>query len=160
VGYTSLAQRHEHLAIALLEEHRKILSPIFLKHGGVTIKTIGDAFLVEFPSALEATKCAREIQEALQIRNRGVEGNEEIRLRIGIHVGDVEHRGGDVYGDSVNIASRIEPLAVPGGICISEQVYDQVRNKIDLRFVSLGPRELKNVELPIEVYRIESPTEN
>ncbi len=159
VGYTSLTQQHEPLAMALLEEHRKILSPIFLKHGGVAIKTIGDAFLVEFASALEATKCARDIQEAVRVRNQGVRGNEEIRLRIGIHIGDVEHRGGDVYGDSVNIASRIEPLAEPGGICISEQVYDQVRNKVDLRFESLGPRELKNVELPVEVYRVELPTD-
>ena len=149
VGYSALAQRNEALALELLEEHRRLLR-IFPRFNGTEIKTIGDAFLVEFPSALEAAQCAIEIQRALAKRNHDVTSDRRIELNIGIHIGDVMHRDGDVYGDGVNIASRIEPLAGAGGICVSMDVERQIRNALEARFEKLGSAELKNIKLPME----------
>src|ERR1700752_2771179 len=126
VGYSALSQRDDNLALELLEEHRQLLREIFPRFHGTEIKTIGDAFLVEFQSALEAAQCALEIQRTLAKRNHDVSPERRIELRIGIHVGDVMHREGDVYGDGVNIASRIQPVAGIGGICISVDVERQV----------------------------------
>ena len=123
VGYSALAQRDDKLALELLEEHRRLLREIFPRFHGTEIKTIGDAFLVEFGSALEAAQCAIEIQRTLAKRNHDVTSDRRIELKIGIHIGDVVHREGDVYGDGVNIASRIEALAGAGGICVSMDVY-------------------------------------
>ncbi|MHB1908459.1 MAG: adenylate/guanylate cyclase domain-containing protein [Nitrososphaerales archaeon] len=155
VGYTSLTERDENLALKLLEEHRRIVRPLISSHNGKEVKTMGDAFLVEFNSSFEATKCALGIQEALYKFNSGRDSKERILLRIGIHLGDVVHSGEDVYGDAVNIASRIEGLAEPGGISISSQVYDSVRNKLqEVKCESLGFKQLKNVKNEIEVFKI------
>src|ERR1700747_3095514 len=159
VGYTALSQRHEALALELLEEHRRILRSIFPRFNGTEIKTIGDAFLVEFQSALEAAQCALEIQRTLAKRNHDVSSERRIELRIGIHVGDVVHREGDVYGDGVNIASRIQPVAGIGGICISVDVERQIHHALDARFEKLAPIELKNVEVPMDLFRIVLPWE-
>jgi len=157
VGFTSLGQENESAALDLLERHRQLLRPLFSKHAGHEIKTIGDAFLVEFGSALEATLCAIDIQSTIHGRN--LERGEKLQVRVGIHVGDVVHQGGDVLGDAVNVASRIEPLAEPGGICVSEQVQGHVKNKISYPLVKLDAQRLKNVREPIDVYRVELPWE-
>ena len=159
VGYSALSQRDEKLAQTLLEEHRRLLREIFPRFRGTEIKTIGDAFLVEFNSALEAAQCAIEIQRALAKRNADAPADRQIELKIGIHIGDVVHRGGDVYGDGVNIASRIEPLAGAGGICVSMDVERQIRNAVETRFEKLAPTELKNISVPMELFRIVLPWE-
>src|SRR6476660_6956172 len=159
VGYTALSQRNEALALELLEEHRRILRSIFPRFNGTEIKTIGDAFLVEFQSALEAAQCALEIQRALAKRNADILPDRRIELRIGIHVGDVVHREGDVYGDGVNVASRIQPVAGVGGICISVDVERQIHHALDARFEKLAPIQLKNVEVPMDLFRIVLPWE-
>ena len=157
VGFTQLSQRNEELALQLLEEYRGILRPVFAKHDGSEIKTIGDGFLVEFVSALEAVRCAFDAQQALHDLNSTGPPERRIQARFGIHVGDVVHRQGDIYGDAVNIASRIEPLAEPGGICISQPVEAQVRNKLAFPITSIGVRTLKNVDSPMEVFKISLP---
>jgi len=157
VGYSALAQRNEALALELLEEHRRLLRPIFPQFNGREVETAGDAFLVEFASALEATRCAVEIQRVLSEYNQVQPDERHIRLRIGIHVGDVVHKDGKVMGDAVNIAARIYPLAPAGGVCVSNAVYEQVRNKLGQGFANLGPAELKNIELPMAIHRVVMP---
>ena len=150
VGYSLLAQEK---AVGLLEEHRRLVRPVFAEHGGREIKTIGDAFLVELNSAVSAVRCAIEIQRLIFEQNMNRTG-ERIQVRIGIDVGEVIHSDHDVYGDAVNAASRIVSLAEPGGICISKRVYDFVWNEVDVQIVKLGPVELKNFKVPVEVYRV------
>ncbi len=159
VGYSALAQRDDKVALELLEEHRRLLREIFPRFHGTEIKTIGDAFLVEFGSALEAAQCAIEIQRTLAKRNHDVTSERRIELKIGIHIGDVVHRGGDVYGDGVNIASRIEQLAGAGGICVSMDVERQIRNALEARFEKFGSADLKNIKLPMDLFRIVLPWE-
>ena len=160
VGYSALAQRDDKLALELLEEHRRLLREIFPRFHGTEIKTIGDAFLVEFGSALEAAQCAIEIQRTLAKRNHDVTPDRRVELKIGIHIGDVVHREGDVYGDGVNIASRIEALAGAGGICVSMDVERQIRNALEARFEKFGSADLKNISLPMDLFRIVLPWES
>ncbi len=155
VGYSAVVYRDEVLAMELLEEHRALLRPLFARHGGREVNTMGDAFLVEFSSALDAVQCALDIERALLERNEAQPEERWIRLRLGVHLGDVVYRNGDVYGDGVNIASRIERLAGRGGICVSRQVYDQVRGRVSGYFISLGIQELRNIPSPVEVLRVE-----
>jgi adenylate cyclase len=157
VGYSALAQRNEALALALLHEHQQVLRPIFAQHGGREVKEIGDGFLVEFASALQAVRCAIAIQTALVQRNAAAAADRRVQVRIGLHLGDVEMRGGDVFGDGVNIAARIEPLADAGGICITGAVFDQVRNKIDEPLEPVRRPEMKNIQVPLDVYRVVLP---
>src|SRR5271157_605305 len=152
VDYTLLAQAR---TMRLLEEHRRLLRPSFARHGGREVKTIGDAFLVEFASAVSAVRCAVEIQRLVSEQNTGKPA-ERIQVRIGIHVGEVIHSENDVYGYVVNVASRIVSLAEPGGICISKQVYDFIWNEVDFQMVKMRPVELKNIKVPTEVYRVVS----
>jgi adenylate cyclase len=159
VGYSALSQRNDKLALELLEEHRQLLREIFPRFHGTEIKTIGDAFLIEFHSALEAAQCAIEIQRTLAKRNHDVTAERRIELKIGLHIGDVVHRDGDVYGDGVNIASRIERLAGAGGICVSMDVERQIRNALEARFEKLAPTELKNISVAMDLFRIVLPWE-
>src|SRR5438309_4248235 len=159
VGYSALAQSDDKLALELLEEHRELLREIFPRFNGTEIKTIGDGFLVEFNSALEAAQCAIEIQRTLAKRNHDVMADRRIELKIGIHIGDVVHRGGDVYGDGVNIASRIEALAGAGGVCVSMDVERQIRNALEAKFEKYSSGQLKNIDLPMDLFRIVLPWE-
>lgn len=157
VGSTSAAQEDETRALKVRQEQQRLLRPIFAAHQGREVKSMGDGFMVEFDSALQGVQCALEIQQALHERNLSASEAGKIRLRIGIHLGDVVHEGDDVVGDSVNIASRIEALAEPGGICITDPVFGQVRNKIPNRLERLEPKMLKNVRFPIDTYRVVLP---
>jgi TolB-like protein/Flp pilus assembly protein TadD len=157
VGYTALGQKNESLSLALVEEQRKLIRPIIARHNGREIKTMGDAFLVEFQSALDAVRCAYDIQRAAREFNFSLPEDRRVHLRAGIHLGDVIESRGDISGDAVNVASRIEPLAEDGGVCISRQVYDHVQNKFELKMTSLGAKSLKNVSTPLEVYKMVMP---
>lgn len=157
VGYTALGQRNEPLSLALVEEQRKLIRPILDRHGGKEIKTIGDAFLVQFPNALDAARCAYDIQRAAREYNFSLPVDRRIHLRIGVHLGDVEESSGDILGDAVNLASRVEPLAEEGGVCLTRQVCDHIQNKFELSLSSLGPKSLKNVSTPVEVFKMIMP---
>jgi len=159
VGYTALGQRNEELSLALAEEQKKLVRPIFSRHNGREIKTMGDAFLIEFPSALDAVRSAYDIQRGVREYNISQPAEQRIHLRIGVHLGDVVESGGDISGDAVNVASRIEPLAEDGGVCLTRQVYDQAKGKLEIPFVSLGAKSLKNVKETVEVYRMAMPWE-
>lgn len=157
VDYTALNQRDEAHALQVLESHNRLLRPFFQRYQGREVKTIGDSFLVEFDSALNAANCAIDIQQSLHEYNVSSRDEWQIKLRIGIHLGDVVHKENDIFGDAVNIASRIEPLADPGGICISGQVFDQIHNKTDYSMRQLGKTELKNVSFQTNIYSVVLP---
>jgi len=157
VGYTLLGQKNESLALSLLEEQRKLVRETLIRHNGREVKTIGDAFLIEFPSALDAVRCAYHIQGKAREHNNPRAEEERVHLRIGIHLGDVVESEGDISGDAVNVASRIGPFAENGGISLRRQVYDQVQNKFDLPLVTLGAKTLKNVATPVELYKVTLP---
>ncbi|UCF10599.1 MAG: adenylate/guanylate cyclase domain-containing protein [Candidatus Bipolaricaulota bacterium] len=156
-GYTKLVARDEQLALELLEEHSNLIRSSIANRSGREIKHMGDSFLVTFPSALQAAQCAVDIQTALVERNAVMPTSRKLWIRIGLHLGDLVHREGDVFGDGVNVLSRIEPLAEVGGIALSRQVYDQIRNQLDLPLESLGERELRNVDDPVELFCIVLP---
>ncbi len=155
-GFTSAAQSDEAGAFRLLREQEELVAPILTAHRGRKVKSMGDGLLIEFPNALDAVECSVDLQRTLHEHNAR-EGARALRVRIGIHLGDVQDQGGDILGDAVNIASRIEPLAEAEGVCLSAQVYDQVRNKVPYHLVSLGKRALKGMHDPVEVYRVAFP---
>ena len=157
VGYSQLMQKNEAAALKLLEKQWEIVEPILQEFGGKRIKTIGDAFYTQFHSVLKALNCALAVQSRLSRYNATRHFEKHINLRIGIHLGDVEIKDGDAYGDGVNIAARIEPLAEPGGIAITEDVHRQVVNKVDHSFKPLGKPTLKNIQQRFEVYRVILP---
>ena len=157
VGYSQQMQKDEENALKLLEKQWEIVEPILNEFGGNRIKTIGDAFYTQFHSVLKALECALEVQRILSSYNATRHFEEHVTLRIGIHLGDIEIKDGDAYGDGVNIAARIEPLAEPGGIAITEDVHRQVVNKIEYSFKPLGKPELKNIYQRFEVYQVILP---
>lgn len=157
VAYSALSQSNEELALDLLNEHQSILRSIFPKHDGREIETAGDSFFVEFNSAVEAANCAIEIQTTLNERNKSVGSERNIRLRIGLHIGDVVQIENHVHGDGVNIASRLEPLATPEGICLSEDLARAVQNKLSYPVVKKGKATLKNISSPMSIYCVQLP---
>jgi class 3 adenylate cyclase len=154
VGYSALSQRNEPLALELLAEQQRLLRSQFPTFNGREVKATGDGFLVEFPSALDDTQCAVAIQRAVAGRNSTQPTDRHFQVRIGTHVGDVVYREEDMYGDGVNITARIEPLATPGGICVTRAVFKQIENKVPHKLVQLSRPELKNISAKVEVYRL------
>jgi class 3 adenylate cyclase len=157
VGFTALTQKNERHALGLLEDYRSVTRQALPRFHGREVKTIGDAFMVEFTSALEACQCAIEVQRGMHERNERVPVSDRVLVRVGIHVGDVERKGSDILGDAVNIASRVYSVSEPGGICITRQVFDQVWNKLGNHLTEIGKREAKNLELPMEVFSVDLP---
>jgi adenylate cyclase len=156
VGYTALTQKDEPFALQAVSRIRQLSSSVFDRHGGRLVKTMGDGFLVEFSSAMDGVLCGIELQHMMRERSAEAPGG-GAQIKIGIHVGDVIHENGDVLGDAVNIASRIEPLAGPGEICISGEVMKQVKSRLSYAMVPMGPQKLKNVSEPVETYKVLLP---
>ena len=150
VGYSSLMEKDETGTLAALRAHRsELIDPLIDKYGGRIVKTMGDGLLLEFSSVVDATKCSVGIQNGMLERNTGLQ--KVLRLRIGIHLGDIIVEDGDIFGDGVNIASRIEPLAYPDGIAISDDAYRQVRDRLDMSWQDGGEHKVKNIERTIPV---------
>jgi class 3 adenylate cyclase/TolB-like protein len=153
-GYSRLMGADEVGTLAALKAHRaEAIDPKLARFGGRIVKTTGDGILIEFPSVVDAVQCAVAIQDDMRARNADVPAEKRIEFRIGINVGDVIIEGGDVFGDGVNIAARLEQLAEPGGICISRAAYEQVRDKLTFKFQDCGAQTVKNIARPIRVYR-------
>ncbi len=155
-GFTAMTQADETGALRLLQDQERLVRSTLVRHHGRKVKSIGDGLLIEFPNALDAVECAIELQRRFHERN-AEEGVRPLLLRVGIHLGDVQRRGTDIVGDAVNIAARVEPLAEPGGVCLSEPVYVQVRNKLSSQFEKLESKGLKGVREPLDIYRIVLP---
>jgi TolB-like protein len=154
-GYSRLMEQDEAGTLAALKERRAgIFAPLVAEHQGRIVKVMGDGVLVEFASAVNAVACAVELQKRTAAANNGLAENRRIVLRIGINLGDVMVEGGDLYGDGVNVAARLQELADPGGICLSGTVREHIDKKLALAFDDLGPREIKNMARPIQVFRI------
>jgi adenylate cyclase len=157
VGYSSLMERDETDTLARLKAHRKeLVGPLVAEHRGRVVKLTGDGGLYEFTSIVDATVCAVAIQRGMAEREADAAADKRIRLRIGVNLGDViREEDGDLYGDGVNIAARLQQIAEPGGIVVSGTAYDHLQGKLDCRLVALGEQRLKNIERPVRVYRIE-----
>ncbi len=153
-GYSRLMGENEEVTIRILTVYRDIMTQFVQQHRGRVVDAAGDNLLAEFASVVDAVQCAIATQRALQARNTELPADRAMAFRIGINLGDVVVEGDRIYGDGVNLAARLEGLAEGGGICISGTVYDQVETKLDLRYVSLGERTLKNFAKPVRVYRI------
>jgi TolB-like protein/class 3 adenylate cyclase/Tfp pilus assembly protein PilF len=154
-GYSRLMGLDEVGAARTLRAHRKITDALVAKHGGRIVKTTGDGVLLEFPSVVDAVECAVAVQAVMAERNQGVPEDRRMLFRIGVNLGDILiEEGGDILGDGVNVAARLEGIAEPGGICISSSAYDQVRGKVAVEFTDLGEQSLKNIALPIRAYAV------
>src|SRR5713101_9315839 len=153
VGYTAIMGRDEQQALRALDAHRELLRTLLPKFNGRMVGEIGDGTLSSFHSAIDAVNCAREVQASLQDRPQSKD-QPELKVRIGIHLGDVVFSNNTVLGDGVNVASRIHALAPPGGICVSANVYDEIRDKPGMRLKDLGEQKFKNVDRPMRVYSL------
>ena len=154
-GYSRLMGQDESGTLTALKAHRReVIDPKIAEYGGRIVKTTGDGLLLEFPSVVEAVRCAVDVERGIAHRNMDVPPERRIEFRVGINVGDIILDGEDIYGDGVNIAARLQALAEPGQICVSKNVRDQVLDKLSFAFEELGAQRVKNIARPIEVYRI------
>src|SRR5260370_4309457 len=154
VGYSRLAGADEERTLARLRALRsELIDPTIAIHHGRIVKRTGDGIIVEFRSVVDAARCAIEVQSAMVDRNAGVSPDKRIEFRVGIHLGDVVEEGdGDLMGDGVNIAARLQGVCEPGGLCLSEDAYRQVRDRLKESFVDLGEKHLKNIARPVRVF--------
>src|ERR1700704_5579144 len=154
-GYSQLMGADEEGTLRQLKAHRKeLIDPKITEHRGRIVKTTGDGMLVEFVSVVDAVRCAVDIQRGMGERNTDVSAQSRIQFRVGINVGDIISDDNDIYGDGVNVAARLEGLAEPGGIMVSRNVYDQVRDKLSFGFEDMGEQIVKNIARPIGVHRV------
>ena len=153
-GYSRMMGEDEERTVRVFRGHRAVFDELLKVHRGRVFNTAGDAILAEFPSAVEAVRCATEIQAALRTRNEHLPEEQRMWFRIGINLGDVIVQGGDLLGDGVNVAARIQTIAEPGGVCISGSVYDQIQNKLTLQIRQLGEKSFKNIALPVRTFSI------
>lgn len=154
VGYSKQMGQDEEGTIRVLSAHRAVIDGIIAYHQGRIVSTAGDSVLAEFGSAVEAVRCAVEIQDALKTRNDALPEHRKMLFRVGVNLGDVVVKNNDLLGDGVNVAARLETMAEPGGICIASSVYDQITGKLNLGFQDIGDQTLKNISRPIHVYRV------
>jgi adenylate cyclase len=156
-GYSRLAGADEDRTLARLRTLRSdLIDPIISVHHGRVVKRTGDGSIIEFRSVVDAVRCAVEVQTAMIERNAGVPPEKRIEFRVGVHLGDVvEEADGDLMGDGVNIAARLEGIAKPGAICLSEDAYRQVKGRLDLKVSDLGLTQLKNIAEPVRVYALD-----
>ena len=157
VGYSRLAGTDEDRTLSRLRGLRSdLIDPAIAAHHGRVINRTGDGILIEFRSVVDAVRCAIEVQTGMAERNAGVSPDKRIEFRVGVHLGDiVEEADGDLMGDGVNIAARLEGVAKPGTICLSEDAYRQVKGRLDLPAADLGPTQLKNIAEPIRIYSLQ-----
>ena len=157
VGYSRLAAADEDRTLARLRGLRSdLIDPAIAVHHGRIVKRTGDGLIAEFRSVVDAVRCAIEVQIGMVERNAGVAADKRVEFRVGIHLGDVvEEADGDLMGDGVNIAARLEAIATPGAICLSEDAYRQVKGRLELTVTDLGPTQLKNIAEPIRVYSLD-----
>src|SRR4029079_18747679 len=153
-GYSRLVAEDEEETLRRLASYRLVTDDFIAKSGGRIFNTAGDAVLAEFPSAVEAVRCAIDIQESLRTRNMAYPPSRQMAFRIGITIGDVVERDGDLLGRGANIAARLEGLAEVGGICVSRAVHEQVVNKLSVQFADIGEQEVKNIPTPVHVFMV------
>jgi adenylate cyclase len=153
-GYSRLMEVDEEGTLNALRSHREVVDGLISAHRGRVFNTAGDSVIAEFPSAVEATLCAVEIQREIARRNEPVSKDKRLEFRIGINIGDVMAEGGNLFGDGVNVADRVQKLAAAGGICIARNVHDQLRNKVGFAFESIGEHHVKNIAMPVSIYRV------
>ena len=156
-GYSRLMGRNEEETVRDLEAHQAMILPLIANHGGSIVNIAGDGIVAQFPSAVRAVECAVAIQKIMAERNFDVPENRRMLLRIGVNLGDIIHDGTRTYGDGINVAARLEPLAEPGGICISATVREAIFGKLGLPLRDLGEKALKNIERPVHIYQIQPP---
>src|SRR5262245_5925961 len=156
-GYSRLSGEDEVTTLRTVASHLALMRSLVEQHGGRAVGSRGDSLLAEFPSTVDAVQCAVQMQQALKERNKDVPLNRRVEFRIGINLGEVVVEGEEIYGEGVNIAVRLEGLAEAGGICLSEVVYQQLKNKLALTYEDLGPQALKNIAEPVRVYRVTEP---
>src|SRR6516162_7550375 len=157
VGYSRLMGLDEAGTVQAMREHRAVADPLIAEHGGRVVKTTGDGVLIEFGSVVGAVECALGLQGLARERNAGTPAERRMEWRIGVHLGDVLIEGDDILGYGANIAARLEGIAEPGGICISDDAFRQVRGKVEAEFVDAGEQSLKNIARPLRVYRVSPP---
>src|ERR1700751_4909675 len=154
-GYSRLMRADEEGTHARLKAHfRELIDPKIAEHRGRTVKNTGDGLLAEFPSVVDAGRCAVEVQRGMAERNAETPEDKRIAFRIGVNLGDVIAEAGDIFGDGVNVAARLEALAEPGGICVSRVVRDQIRDKLPYAFEDMGEQPVKNIARPVRVYSV------